>query len=133
MRLGASRSVKFRWLWREAARGHEPVPRVGAVFAGTRLRGGHWSAIGAGNAPDTEIMQRDNGCAVFTHDLDFGIVLAHSRDGGPSVIQVRTQDVSPDHLGTLLVTALRTHGEALTSGALLTVDEAKSRVRILPI
>lgn len=95
----------------------------------------HWSAIGAGNAPDTEIMQwaRDNGCVVFTHDLDFGILLAHSRDGGPSVIQVRTQDVSPDHLGTLLVTALRAHGEALTSGALLTVDEAKSRVRILPI
>jgi len=49
------------------------------------------------------------------------------------VIQVRAQDVSPSHLGPLLVTALRLHGEALRNGALLTVDEAKSRVRILPI
>ena len=95
----------------------------------------HWSAIGAGNAPDTEIMQwaRDNGCVIFTHDLDFGILLAHSKDGGPSVIQARTQDVSPDHLGPIVVSVMRTHAEALESGALLTIDESKSRVRILPI
>ena len=95
----------------------------------------HWSAIGAGNAPDTEIMQwpRDHSCVVFTHDLDFGILLAHSKDGGPSVIQVRTQDVSPDHLGPLILSALQAHGAALESGALLTIDESKSRVRILPI
>ena len=95
----------------------------------------HWSAIGAGNAPDAEIMRwaRENGCVVFTHDLDFGILLAHSKDGGPSVIQARTQDVSPDHLGPIVVSVLREHGEALKSGALLTIDESKSRVRILPI
>ncbi len=95
----------------------------------------HWSAIGAYRAPDTEIMQwaRDHDCVVFTHDLDFGILLAHSKDSRPSVIQVRTQDVSPGHLGALLVTALRAHGEALESGALLTIDESKSRIRILPI
>ena len=95
----------------------------------------HWSAIGAGNAPDTEIMQwaRDNHCVVFTHDLDFGILLAHSKDGGPSVLQVRAQDVSPDHLAPLVLSALRAHGEALERGALLTVDEFKFRVRILPL
>ena len=95
----------------------------------------HWSAAGAGNAPDTEIMQwaRDNGCVVFTHDLDFGILLAHSKDGGPSVIQIRTQDVSPGHLGPVMLRALRAHGDVLESGALLTIDESKSRVRILPI
>jgi predicted nuclease of predicted toxin-antitoxin system len=95
----------------------------------------HWSAIGTYNAPDTEIMKwaRDHACVVFTHDLDFGILLAHSKDGGPSVIQVRTQDVSPDRLGSVIVTALRMHGETLANGALLTIDESKSRVRILPI
>ena len=95
----------------------------------------HWSVIGAYNAPDTEIMQwaRDNSWVVFTHDLDFGILLAHSKDGSPSVIQVRTQDVSPEHLGPIVLSALRAHGEALESGALLTIDESKSRVRILPI
>jgi predicted nuclease of predicted toxin-antitoxin system len=96
---------------------------------------GHWSVIGAYNAPDRDIMQwaRDNGWVVFTHDLDFGILLAHTRDGSPSVIQVRTQDVSPDHLGPIVLRALRAHREALESGALLTIDESKSRVRILPI
>ena len=95
----------------------------------------HWSVVGAVNAPDTEIMKwaRDNRCVVFTHDLDFGILLAHSKDGRPSVIQVRSHDVAPDHLGPLVLGALRAHGDALESGALVTVDESKSRVRILPI
>ena len=95
----------------------------------------HWSGIGAGNAPDTEIMHwaRENRSVVFTHDLDFGILLAHSKDGGPSVIQVRTQDVSPKHLGPTLLRVLQAHREALEKGALLTIDESKSRVRILPI
>jgi predicted nuclease of predicted toxin-antitoxin system len=95
----------------------------------------HWSAIGAGNAPDSEIMDwaRDHRHVEFTHDLDFGILLAHSKSGRPSVIQVRTQDVSPAHLGPIVLRVLRAHGEALESGALITIDEAKSRVRILPI
>lgn len=95
----------------------------------------HWSGIGAPNAPDAEIMQwaRANGWVIFTHDLDFGILLAHRRDGGPSVIQVRTQDVSPAHLGPVVVSALRAHREVLETGALLTIDESRSRVRILPI
>jgi predicted nuclease of predicted toxin-antitoxin system len=76
---------------------------------------------------------RDNGWVVFTHDLDFGILLAHSKDGGPSVIQVRTQDVSPEGLGPVILRALRAHEAVLESGALLTIDESKSRVRILPI
>ena len=44
----------------------------------------HWTVIGAGNAPDTAIMQwaRDHGRVVFTHDLDFGILLAHSSMAG---------------------------------------------------
>ena len=95
----------------------------------------HWSAVGARNAPDTEIMQwaRDNARVVFTHDLDFGILLAHTKDSRPSVIQARVQDVSPDALGAVVVTALRAHGEALERGALLTIDATKTRIRILPI
>lgn len=95
----------------------------------------HWSTVGAYNSPDAEIMQwaRDNHCVLFTHDLDFGILLAHSKDGGSSVIQVRTQDVSPEHLGPVVLRVIRAQKESLESGALLTIDESKSRVRILPI
>ena len=95
----------------------------------------HWSSIGAGNADDTEIMQwaRDNETIVFTHDLDFGIILALTRAGTPSVIQARTQDVSPAHLGPKVLSVLENHSEALLRGALITIDEGRSRVRILPI
>jgi len=95
----------------------------------------HWSSIGKPNAPDSEIMQwaRDNQAVVFTHDLDFGILLANTRMGSPSVIQVRAQDVAPDHLGSIVIGVLSTHREAIEAGALITVDEARARVRILPI
>ena len=95
----------------------------------------HWSEVGDGRAPDAEIMRwaREYGCVVFTHDLDFGILLAHTKARGPSVIQVRAQDVRPTNLGPLVLNALRAHGDALADGALLTGSEAKSRVRILPI
>lgn len=70
---------------------------------------------------------------VFTHDLDFGAILAATGAQGPSVFQVRTQDVSPPHLEPIVVAALGEHAAALEEGALVTVDEARSRVRILPI
>ncbi len=95
----------------------------------------HWSSIGAPDAHDPDLMQwaRDNGAIVFTHDLDFGITLALTRAGSPSVIQARTQDVSPEHLGQTIVLVLNNYRDALVGGALITIDEAKSRVRILSI
>lgn len=38
---------------------------------------------------------RANDYIVFTHDLDFGAMLALTNAESPSVIQVRTQDVTP--------------------------------------
>lgn len=95
----------------------------------------HWSAVGDPRAADTEIMQwaRDHEAIVFTHDLDFGIILAHTKAGRPSVIQVRTQDVSPSRLEKTLLAVFANHRSDLEAGALVTVDEAKSRIRILPI
>ena len=86
-------------------------------------------------APDDQIMAwaRANDYVVFTHDLDFGIMLAYSRDDGPSVIQVRVQDVMPWNLGDRVVQILRRFEDALEEGALVTVDESKARVRVLPI
>lgn len=95
----------------------------------------HWSVVGEGSAPDPVVLgwARVNGYIVFTNDLDFGAILASTRAAGPSVIQVRTQDVTPDHLGETLVAALRAHHDILTRGALITVDEHRLRVRILPL
>jgi predicted nuclease of predicted toxin-antitoxin system len=95
----------------------------------------HWSDIGPATAADEEVLQwaRENQAVVFTHDLDFGILLAQTESSGPSVIQVRTQDVTPGHLGNLVLSVLSPHGAALAAGALITVDESRARVRILPI
>ena len=70
---------------------------------------------------------------VFPHDLDFGAILAATSARGPSVFQVRTQDVSSAHLEPVVAAALREHATALEEGVLVTVDEARSRVRIVPI
>lgn len=110
-------------------------PEWVTVFQAAGFDAIHWSKLGALDAPDSEIMAwaRAHDSVVFTHDLDFGILLAHSQDGRPSVIQVRTQDVAPASLGTVVVKCLLAHAAALEDGALLTIDAAKSRVRILPI
>lgn len=94
----------------------------------------HWSTVGDMRATDDIIMAwaRNNSYVVFTHDLDFGVLLALTQAESPSVIQVRTQDVFPEALANRLVKVLQEHQSALEKGALLTVDEAKARIRILP-
>ena len=94
----------------------------------------HWSAVGDPRATDLEIMAWSiiNNRVVFTHDLDFGTLLALTHASGPSVIQVRTQDALPDRLGPVVLAALRQHEPDLKAGALVVVDVASCRVRILP-
>jgi predicted nuclease of predicted toxin-antitoxin system len=46
---------------------------------------------------------------------------------------VRAQNVLPEHLGEVVVAALRQFAHQLEAGALITVDEGASRARILPI
>ena len=95
----------------------------------------HWSAVGDPRAPDRAVMDwaRTNGYVVLTHDLDFGALLATTRSTGPSVVQLRTRDVLPAGVETLLVAVLRAHQVALEHGALVSVDEARGRVRVLPL
>jgi len=66
-------------------------------FAANSIEARHWSDVGLPNAEDDDVMQwaRTGGWIVFTHDLDFGTLLAIAGERGPSVIQVRTQDVLP--------------------------------------
>ena len=95
----------------------------------------HWSDLGDARAKDRAIMAyaREHGFVVFTHDLDFGIILAVTHALGPSVIQVRTQDPLPQIVGELVVTAIQVYRPLLERGALVTIDPKKSRARVLPI
>ena len=58
----------------------------------------HWSDVGAIDAQDQVILKwaKNNDFIVFTHDLDFGALLATGGSEGPSVIQVRTQNITPE-------------------------------------
>ena len=95
----------------------------------------HWSLVGDPRASDRVIMDwaaaRDY--VVFTHDLDFGTMLALSHEAGPSVLQVRSENTLPDHMEGLVIAALSQHEADLSSGALVVVDEKRNRVRVLPI
>jgi predicted nuclease of predicted toxin-antitoxin system len=95
----------------------------------------HWSEVGDPRAPDTALMQwaLDNAYAVFTHDLDFGTMLALSGASGPSVLQVRCLNVLPEAIGPLVLALLRTYATEIERGALLVADERRERVRILPL
>ena len=95
----------------------------------------HRSNVGSLNAPDREILSwaKAKGYVVFTHDLDFGAILAASDAEAPSVIQIRTEDVTPDHSRNLVLNALQQFAEDLLRGALISVDEERARVRLLPL
>ena len=106
-----------------------------AVFRAAGVEAVHWSQVGDPSASDTEVMDwaRGQGAIVFTHDLDFGTALALTQSRGPSVVQVRSQDVSPGNLGPMVILLLNVHREHLEKGALLVVDQARGRIRLLPI
>jgi len=95
----------------------------------------HWNTLGDPQATDATIFlfSAQNGWVIFTHDLDFGAILAHTRAGRPSVFQVRARDVSPVVLAPLVIRTLRQFTEQLEAGALVTLDESRQRVRLLPL
>lgn len=95
----------------------------------------HWSTVGDPSAEDSAIMAwaLANGYVVFTHDLGFGAMLALTHAAGPSVLQVRGQNVLPEDIGPVVIAALRQYDDALARGALVVVDLRRSRVRVLPL
>jgi predicted nuclease of predicted toxin-antitoxin system len=95
----------------------------------------HWSTLGAATAPDEEILTwaREHGFTVVTNDLDFSAILAATDWNSPSVVQVRMQDVLSDEATTAVAAALETFKSEIEDGALLSVDESGTRVRMLPL
>ncbi len=120
MRLLLDMNLSPAWVTELGAHAHDVV---------------HWSAVGDPRATDAQIMAwaRVHDRTVVTHDLDFTAILAATSARGPSVLQIRTQDVTPLSLGPLLRDTLVRHEAALLAGALVVVEPARSRVRVLPL
>jgi predicted nuclease of predicted toxin-antitoxin system len=49
------------------------------------------------------------------------------------VVQVRSEDVSPEAIGDAVVAAVRQTAEDLDDGALLTLEPNRMRLRLLPL
>ena len=120
MKLLVDMNLSPGWVERLARHGFEAV---------------HWSTIGAATAPDVEIISwaNEHDFVLITNDLDFSAILAASAGASPSVVQLRTQDLLSDEAVSTVVKALEAHREDIEGGALLSIDEGGTRVRMLPL
>jgi predicted nuclease of predicted toxin-antitoxin system len=110
-------------------------PRWVPTLAEAGIEAEHWSRLGDPKAIDADIMTfaREKDYVILTHDLDFSAILAASKREKPSVIQIRSEDVSPERIGDPVIKAIRQMSDLLERGALLTVDPARARLRVLPL
>ena len=95
----------------------------------------HWSRVGRPDATDQEILTyaAANDCVVLTHDLDFGAILAVTHGRKPSVVQIRSENISTEAIGDRIVAALRLAEAEFQNGTLLTVEPDRTRLRLLPL
>ena len=72
-----------------------------ALLADAKLEAMHWSQIGPGTTPDSEMMAyaAAHGYVILTRDLDFSAALARNRMHAPSVIQIRAKQTSTRLVG----------------------------------
>jgi predicted nuclease of predicted toxin-antitoxin system len=121
MRFLIDMNLTFRWVQRLREAGHECC---------------HWSEIGSGETPDTEICAyaRDHDYMLVTNDLDFPQILAFTAAAKPSVVLLRGAPLVPELRAVALLTAIADCSAELEHGAILTLDWSdKVRVRLLPL
>ncbi|MCC5638367.1 DUF5615 family PIN-like protein [Nostoc sp. CHAB 5844] len=85
--------------------------------------------------PDDEILikSRLEGRILLTIDLDFGYLLAVSKESLPSVIIFRLGNESYEIINERLAEVLNRFDSNLISGAIISVSDRNFRVRQLPI
>lgn len=110
-------------------------PRWCDYFKKEDIEAVHWSDVGQLSAPDIEIFNYayNNEYIIFTHDLDFSVLLALTNSDGPSVIQLRTHDTLPERIFNRVYSAITSNEKDLHSGAIVTINLITSRVKTLPL
>ena len=108
-------------------------PRWVNYFINRGIEAIHWINIGSVNAPDTEIITyaRIHDYVILTHDLDFGAILVVSCMNKPSVIQLRTSDISPDNSADIVTKTIQRLSDDLEKGVIVTIDNKKIRLHNL--
>src|SRR5579871_3154929 len=103
MRLLIDMYLSPRWEAALNVAGHEAV---------------HWSHIGASSASDRVLMDwaAANDHVVLTADLDFSAILAALKTQKPSVIQIRSDLLTPEAIGDKVLGTLRILAAELSEG-----------------
>lgn len=104
------------------------------------LRAAGWDAVHVGEiampqAEDVEILDfaaREKRI-IITLDADFHTLLAVRSLSKPSVIRVRIEGLQGTAMSRLLLRVWPKIQEALTTGAVVTVTEQRTRIRYLPV
>ena len=104
------------------------------------LRSAGWDAVhvlevGLSRSDDAEIVEfaRRHNRVCVTFDHDFHSHLALTRSDGPSVILIRAEGLESAGQAELIKQVYAFCGEALESGAAVSVDRSAVRVRRLPL
>jgi predicted nuclease of predicted toxin-antitoxin system len=95
----------------------------------------HWSEVGEASATDETLLAwaREREYIILTHDLDFTALLAATNAEAPSIVQIRGGDVLSESLGSIVVRSLVEFESQLSEGAIVTLEPARARVRLLPL
>ena len=110
-------------------------PQSIAFLRDQHIEAVHLYELGLARLPDLEIVQKaqEEGYVILTHDLDFGELLALSGNNTPSIVIFRLRNMRPHNVNRYLQILVTEHQSALDEGVVVTVEEARIRVRRLPI
>lgn len=94
----------------------------------------HWSTVGPADATDSMLMQLadQHEHLVLTNDLDFGALLAATQRLRPSVLQIGGAALAPESIGAAVLACVQQTQAELLSGALVSLEAERMRVRLLP-
>lgn len=95
----------------------------------------HVGDLGMARARDMDIIAeaRRKDEVILTHDLDYGHLLAFSGESKPSVVIFRMRNIRLDNLYRRLTQAWQDIEKPLSQGAVVIIEDASVRIRMLPI
>jgi predicted nuclease of predicted toxin-antitoxin system len=111
-------------------------PVLAELLRNTGHEAVHVRDIGLHSADDEQIFERaaSEDFVLVSADTDFGTLLAQRAAAKPSLILFRGEGSRrPEALAALILANLPQLADALTSGAIVTFEPARLRVRPLPI